>query len=70
MVADDCCAQPHVPGQTAPDMCHCASMCASTLPAMAITRLDRVAPAVPLLALHSVQAPRGVRTQLLRPPAA
>ncbi|MEO7052758.1 MAG: hypothetical protein ABI128_13945 [Rhodanobacter sp.] len=70
MVADDCCPSPHVPGQPARDLCHCASVCASTLPAVSITRLDRVAAAVPMVALLSVPAPRGVHTPLLRPPAA
>lgn len=68
-VADDCCAQPLLPGQAGSDACHCASMCASTLPAMAIARLDRVGPAAPLVTSHPVHAPRGVHTRLLRPPA-
>jgi hypothetical protein len=70
MVADDCCAHPLLPGQPGSGACHCASMCASTLPAMAIARLDRVAPAAPLVTSHPVHAPRGVHTRLLRPPAA
>lgn len=70
MMADDCCSPSHLAGLSLQGACHCASMCASTLPAMAIARLDRVAPAVPLVALRPVHAPRGVHTQLLRPPAA
>jgi hypothetical protein len=66
--AHDCCAPSH--GLPLQDACHCASMCASTLPAMALARLDRVAPAAPLVALHAVHAPRGVHSRLLRPPAA
>ena len=69
MADDDCCAQSHLAGLSLQGACHCASMCASTLPAMAIARLDRVAPAVPLVALRPIHAPRGVHTRLLRPPA-
>lgn len=69
-MADDCCSQSYLAGLSLQGACHCASMCASTLPAVAIARLDRVAPAVPLVTLRPVHAPRGVHTRLLRPPAA
>lgn len=69
-MADDCCSQSHLAGLSLQGACHCASMCASTLPAMAIVRLDRVAPTVPLVVLRPVHAPRGVHIPLLRPPAA
>jgi hypothetical protein len=63
----DCCVQAH--GLSVPDACHCASTCSSTLPAIAIALLERLAPSAPLVAPSPVHAPHGVHDQLLRPPA-
>jgi hypothetical protein len=68
--AGACCDHHDAGGCVAHHACPCASPCASALPAMAMTGLMRVAPGAPLRGPRRIDAPRGVHSPLLRPPAA
>jgi hypothetical protein len=67
---DHCCMDLHPDGHAAGGGCQCASLCASTLPAMAAVVPGRIAAAAAPAWRGSVSAPQGTHVRLLRPPAA
>ncbi|HEY8587007.1 MAG TPA: hypothetical protein VIL60_09815 [Rhodanobacter sp.] len=68
--ADHCCMDMHPDGHAASGGCQCASLCASTLPAVAALIPGRMAASDPPASPGPVSAPPGAHVRLLRPPAA